>query len=339
MVFRGWENKMLTLPDRRVVEAFCPVIVSASRATDIPAFFSKWFFNRLRAGYMLWTNPFNANQVQYVSFERTRVIVFWSKNPKSLLPHLSEIDAAGINYYFQFTVNDYDHEGIETNVPPLTERVEVFKRLADKVGPERVIWRFDPLILSNALTVDDLLSRINRIAIMLQGATRKLVISFADINLYKKVRNNLAKQPHEYREFTLELMASFAERLVALNKEWGLEIATCAELLDLTRYGIRHNRCIDDDLMIKLFKTDLELMSFLGYESDQLDLFTGSSQSHLKDKGQRKECGCIVSKDIGRYDTCHHLCAYCYANSSSKSVENNIRKHNTESDSIISSYG
>ncbi|NTW88169.1 MAG: DUF1848 domain-containing protein [Desulfobulbaceae bacterium] len=326
---------MLTLPDGQVIESICPVIVSASRATDIPAFFSKWFSNRLRAGYMRWTNPFNANQIQYVSFSRTRVIVFWSKNPKPILPYLSELDDAGINYYFQFTVNDYDAEGMEPNVLSLIDRVEVLKRLADKVGPERVIWRFDPLILSNSLTVDELLSRITRVAAMLQGSTRKLVISFADINLYKKVRINLARQPHEYREFTTELMTIFAERLVALNEKWGLEIASCAELLDLTKYGIKDNRCIDDDLMIKLFKDDLELMSFLGYESDQIDLFQGSSLSYLKDKGQRKECGCIVSKDIGRYDTCHHLCLYCYANSSPKAVENNLKKHNPDSEAIV----
>lgn len=333
MAFRGWEKKKLTLPDGRVVDASCPVIVSASRATDIPAFFSTWFSVRLRNGYMRWTNPFNANQVQHVSFSRTRVIVFWTKNPKPLLRHLPQIDETGINYYFQFTVNDYEAEGLEPNVTPLSDRVEIFKRLSDKLGPKRVIWRFDPLILSDSLTIDELLRRIERIASLIQGHTKKFVISFADINMYKKVRNNLARQPQDYREFTSEQMLAFAKRLAALNRDWGFDIATCAEGVDLEQYGIKHNRCIDDDLMIDLFPGDSELMSFLGYEPD---LFADSSRPYLKDKGQRKQCGCIVSKDIGMYNTCHHLCAYCYANASAKAVENNLRKHSPQSDAIIS---
>ncbi|MFC1777319.1 DUF1848 domain-containing protein [Pseudomonadota bacterium] len=332
MAFGGWKKEKLTLPDGNVVEASCPVIISASRATDIPAYFSTWFRNRLEAGYMRWKNPFNANQVQYVSFSRTRVIVFWSKNPKPLLRYLPQIDEAGINYYFQFTLNDYEAEGLEPNVAPLSKRIEIFKRLSDKLGSERVIWRFDPLILSDSLTVDELLCRIERVASQLHGHTKKLVISFADINMYKKVRNNLARQPYEYREFSPELMVSFAKQLNDLNKSWGFDIATCAEKVDLEPFGIKHNRCIDDDLMVELFPDDTKLMSFLGHEPD---LFGNSSRLYLKDKGQRKECGCIFSKDIGMYNTCNHLCAYCYANTSPTAVENNRRKHRPESDAII----
>lgn len=333
MVFRGWDKQPITLPDGRTVDASCPVIVSASRATDIPAFFSQWFSNRLREGYMRWTNPFNANQVQYVSFKHTRVIVFWSKDPKPLLRYLPQVDEAGINYYFQFTVNDYEQEGLEPNVAPLAKRVDVFKRLSDQLGPERVVWRFDPLVLSETLTPDVLLHRIQRVASMLRDHTRQLVISFADISMYKKVRNNMASQPHEYREFTPELMQSFASRLAQVSGEWGLKVSTCAELVDFTPYGIKHNRCIDDELMIDLFKDDAQLMAFLRYESD---LFADSTRPYLKDKGQRKECGCIVSKDIGMYNTCHHLCAYCYANTSPKAVENSLKKHNPQSDAIVS---
>jgi hypothetical protein len=332
MAFRGWGKQQIKLPDGREVSASCPVIVSASRATDIPAFFSQWFSNRLREGYMHWTNPFNANQAQYVSFKRTRVIVFWSKNPKPLLRYLPQVDAAGINYYFQFTVNDYEEEGLEPNVAPLAKRVEVFKRLSDQIGPERVVWRFDPLLLSETMTLDVLLHRIERVASMLRDHTRQLVISFADISMYKKVRNNLGCQPHAYREFAPEMMRAFASDLANISRDWGLRVSTCAETIDLEQYGIIHSRCIDDDLMINLFKNDSELMTFLGYESD---LFSDGTRAYLKDKGQRKECGCIVSKDIGMYNTCHHLCAYCYANSSAKFVENNLGKHDPKSESII----
>ena len=334
MAFRGWEKNNLRLPDGSTVDATCPVIISASRATDIPAFFSQWFSNRLRAGYMRWTNPFNANQVQYISFEKTRVIVFWTKNPKPMLHHLPQFEQSGVNYYFQFTINDYEKEGLEPNIPPLADRINIFKTLSDQLGPERVIWRFDPLILSDSLTIEVLLDRIAHIATILQGYTKKLVFSFADINSYKRVRNNLARQSSEYREFTHKLMLTFAEGLSNLNKEWCFEIATCAENIELVPYGIKKNRCIDDDLMVNLFPQDSALMDFFGYE--QPDLFGTNQRPYLKDKGQRKECGCIVSKDIGTYDTCNHLCAYCYANTSATSVANRIKRHNPEGETLIS---
>lgn len=333
MVFRGWEKTEITLVNGNRADAINPVIISASRATDIPAFFSKWFHNRLMAGYLRWTNPFNATQVQYVSFRNTRVIIFWSKNPKSLIRYLPEIDAKGINYYFQFTLNDYEKEGLEPNVPPLAQRVDTFKVLAKRLGKKRVIWRYDPLILTDTLTTDILLDRIAHVASLLHGYTERLVISFADIGNYKKVQNNLARERVRYREFTPELMTELAQGLSVLNQEWGLKIATCAEGIELNRFGIEHNRCIDDNLMIELFKDDKALMDFLGYESD---LFASPSQPYLKDKGQRKECGCIVSKDIGMYDTCHHLCAYCYANTSQTTVKNNLKKHVSESEALIS---
>ena len=331
MAFRGWDKTTIMLESGEQKEAIAPVIVSVSRSTDIPAFFPLWFSNRLKAGYMRWTNPFNANQVQYVSFDKTRVIVFWSKNPKALIRYLPELDEKGINYYFQFTVNDYDNEGFEPNVPPLLQRIETFKNLSDRIGMQRVIWRYDPLILTNSITVDVLLDRISKVGNLLQGYTENLVFSFADISSYKKVQNNLVREKISYRDFTPELMIEFAEKLIVLNRKWGFKLATCAECIDLEQ--IKHNRCIDDDLMVDLFRNDAKLMSFLGYESD---LFGAtSSQPYMKDKGQRKECGCIVSKDIGMYDTCNHLCSYCYANSSPKAVEKNLKKHNPDSEAIL----
>jgi DNA repair photolyase len=333
VVFNGWDKEKIDLADNTPAQAICPVIVSASRATDIPAFFAEWFRNRLEAGYLLWINPFNAKQSQYVSFRKARVIVFWSKNPKPLIQYLPEIDAKGIHYYFQFTLNDYEPEGLEQNVPSLTQRVETFKTLSERLGKKRVIWRYDPLILTDNLTIDSLVDRIAGVAGQIKGYTEKLIISFADINIYKKVQNNLARERVNYREFTPSLMLELAERLQRCNQEWGLKIATCAEGIELDRYGIEHNRCIDDHLMIELFNDDSALMGFLGY---QPDLFANHSRPYLKDKGQRKACGCIVSKDVGMYDTCHHLCTYCYANTSCKAVENNLGKHNPEAEALVS---
>ena len=128
----------------KIVEATAPVIISASRPTDIPAFYTKWFFNRLAKGYCAWYNPFN-QQKMYVSFSKCKVIVFWTKNPKPIIPYLHILDEMGIHYYFQVTLNDYTKEGFEPNVPSVEKRIETFKNLSDTIGKEKVIWRFDPL--------------------------------------------------------------------------------------------------------------------------------------------------------------------------------------------------
>jgi hypothetical protein len=324
------ESSPLTLPDGTAITASLPVIVSASRATDIPAFFPDWLMNRLRAGYCAWINPFNAQQKVYVAFRRTRAIVFWSKNPRPLMEHLDEIDRMGIGYYFQFSLNDYESEGIEPGVPALSHRIETFRRLADRIGSNRVIWRFDPLLLSDHITVDELLSRLFRLADQLRGATEKLVFSFADISAYRKVKANLGRSGGGYREFTEEEKLRFAEGLAPLKKEAGLRLATCAETIDLSCYGVEHNKCIDDELLAGLYPEDQSLMQFLG--QGQEDMFSGGATVGLKDIGQREECGCILSKDIGAYNTCPHLCSYCYANSSRKLVLSNFERRSTESE-------
>lgn len=307
--FRGWTKRLIRIETGEEVEAVAPVIISASRATDIPAFYADWFLERLQAGYVEWRNPFNARQRQYVTFSNTRAVIFWSKNPAPLLPHLSEIDALGINYYFQFTLNDYEADGLEPGVPPLRERVETFRQLASRIGPERVVWRFDPLALTSSVTPEMLLDRIERLAGMLRDCTRQLVISFADIKCYRSVRRRLSRSNVGAREFTPEEMDEFAARLVARNKEWGLELSACAEDSELA--GIAKSRCIDGRLLASRFGDDAELMQFLGGGT----LFPGDGpvSAVLKHRGQRKACGCIVSKDIGAYGTCQHGCLYCYA--------------------------
>lgn len=310
-----------------------PVIVSASRETDLPRFYADWFLLRLGIGWCGWKNPFNG-KLYKVSFADTRMIVFWTKNPRPMLERLAEVEALGFkNYYFQFTLNDYDAERLEPNVPPVAERIDTFKRLANKIGKERVIWRFDPLLLSNEISMDVLLKRIGNIGRQLKGYTEKLVFSFIDIASYRKVQNNLAG--FGVREFSPEEQVQFAKGLADLNKEFGFELATCGELADLSEYGIKHNKCVDDELMMRLFNDDAKLMEFIGAE---YDMFNGwQIMKSKKDKGQRKACGCIVSKDIGAYNTCPHLCRYCYANSSDALVKKNFVQYrqNPYSESII----
>ena len=317
------------------VNAQAPFIISASRATDIPAFYGDWFIERLKQGYVKWKNPFN-NIPLYISFEKVRLIVFWSKNPKPMFKDLNYLDERNINYYFQFTLNDYENEGIEQGVPILAARIETFQQLAEKIGKEKVIWRFDPLILTSSIGVDELLRKTENIGKQLKNYTDKMVFSFADISLYKKVQSNLQKSHINYREFDEQTMNEFATGLQELNKNWGFEISTCAEKIPLEKYGITHNKCVDDDLMIKLFPNDKVLMDFLGVKITPPDIFNPNptilKSKNNKDKGQRQFCGCIISKDIGEYNTCPHLCEYCYANTSKDIALKNWNLHKQNPD-------
>lgn len=303
--------------------AQAPVIISASRATDIPAFYADWFFRRLEKGYVRWRNPFSG-QDSYVSFAYTRFIVFWSKNPEPLLPYLRTLEKQGIGCYIQYTLNDYEAERLEPNVPPLQERIDTFRRLVDVLGIGGVVWRFDPLILTDNINIDFLLGKIAYIADALAGYTAKLIFSFADIEPYKKVSRNLRLSGINYREWDEESMRGFASRLSTMNRDnWNFSLATCAERIDLSEYGIEHNRCIDPELISRIAPNDVSLRNFL--------------YNVKTDCGQRKACGCILSKDIGTYNTCPHGCLYCYANTSSASAFANYKKSiaNPPADSII----
>ena len=300
------------------VEAIAPIIVSASRATDIPAFYADWFFHRLDEGYLMWRNPFNGKD-SYVSMANMRFVVFWSKNPKPLIPYLPILQEKGIGFYIQFTLNDYDAEQLEPGVPRLAERIDTFKRIVDEQGLGSVVWRFDPLILTDKISEELLLHKISAIAEQLKGYTEKLVFSFADITGYRSVARNLRAASIDFREWDTETMLTFARRLADMRLPF--RVATCAEAIDLEEFGIEHNRCIDPELIARRAPDDAELQSFL--------------QRAKSDSGQRKLCGCILSKDIGAYNTCPHLCRYCYANYSPQMVMNNFRKHINSSESII----
>lgn len=328
------------------MEVPAPEIISASRSTDIPAFYADWFFHRLEVGYSVWNNPFNGMK-SYISYRNTRFIVFWSKNPKPLLPYLPVLKEKGIGCYVQFTLNDYEEDGLETGVPPLAERIETFRVLSETLGKEAVIWRFDPLVLTDNISIDTLLGKIEHVGAEIHNHTEKLVFSFADIDSYKKVKANMTGSGIPYREWDKNSMEEFAAGLSGLNRErgWKLELATCGENLDFGRYGISHNRCIDGDLIVRLAWRDKELMKAMGITVcempawdffDMNDLPYGSVMlpgnryfisNHRKDPGQRTACGCMTAKDIGEYNTCPHLCEYCYANTSKETATANWRMH------------
>lgn len=336
-----WDKIKLPRDNGELVEMQVPVIVSASRSTDIPAFYVDWFFHRLEAGYSAWTNPFNGVR-SYVSYKNTRFIVFWSKNPRPLLDYLPILESRGIGCYIQFSLNDYEAEGLEKRVPPLTQRIDSFKQLVESLGKGHVIWRFDPLVLTDQISIDTLLTKIENIGDHLHSYTEKLVFSFADILSYRKVQSNLKKANVNYQDWSEPQMREFAEKLSKFNEKWGYELATCGEKIDLTEFGVKKNRCIDDDLIIRLAYNDKVLMDYLGVTIEPIGLFGTETLSENvillpgnmcathgdnRDKGQRQFCGCIKSKDIGEYNTCIHSCEYCYANASKERALENYKKH------------
>ncbi|MGI6136165.1 MAG: DUF1848 family protein, partial [Petrimonas mucosa] len=250
----------------------------------------------------------------------------------------------------QYSLNDYELNGLEKGVPKLQYRIDTFKMLVDRLGLGSVVWRFDPMILTDEISADILLERVEHIGDQLKGYTEKLVFSYADITAYRRVRANLDKSNIHYHEWTFAEMDSFAQGLSKLNEKWGFTLATCGEKIDLEKYRIAHNKCVDDDLIIRRAYNDPRLMKFLGVQIIEGSLF-GAPENAIslpnglyavktknnRDNGQRAFCGCIASKDIGEYNTCAHQCEYCYANTSKQSAIDNLERHrnNPYSETII----
>ena len=296
------------------------MIISASRRTDITAFYSEWFFNRINEGYCTIFNPFNRNQVKYVPLDpkNVDVIVFWTKDSKPIRPRLDELDDLGYNYYFQYTLNKYP-KTIEKNLPAFKNLMEEFLLLSNRIGNDRIYWRYDPIILSKEFTYDFHIQNFKEIAGRLNGATHKVVISIVD--LYKKTLYNIRKVINE-NEIDMnptknEGFYSFIRELVSISTHYNMEIQSCAEPAGLSKQGVKRGKCIDDEFIKKTFK--LEVTS-------------------EKDKGQRMECGCVKSTDIGVYDTCIHGCQYCYATKNHKLAVKNYNNHNVNSPSLIGWY-
>jgi len=275
------------------------MIISASRRTDIPAFYPRWFINRIREGYCEVPNPFNAEQVSRVSLlpQDVDVIVFWTRNPRPLFPYLDELDRRGYRYYFNFTLIGYPRP-MEGKSPSRRAGVAIFRQLAERVGPQRVVWRYDPIVFSNLTGATFHRENHARLAEALRGYTHRSVISL--MTPYAKVKRRFAALEAqgirvvpfngEHTPRFAALMRSLAESAAAN----GMSIQSCASEHDLAPYGIRPGKCVDDDLIQEVF---------------------GIEVGHAKDPSQRAACGCVVSKDIGVYDTCLFGCVYCYANS------------------------
>jgi hypothetical protein len=331
--WKGWEHVKIDPntgslidpyinPDHQGIDAIAPVIVSASRSTDIPAFYGDWLLDRVRKGYAAWANPFSG-QIQAVSFQRTRIFALWSKNPRPFFPVLEELSQGGYGLLFLFTVNDYEDNGLEPAVPPLDERIRTFYKLSSRLGSGKLTWRYDPILLSEDITAERILEKIQGIGDRIHTRTRRLVISFIDIDRYPRVKRNLAAAGLSgVREASREEIRVIAEGLAELNEGWGLEVQVCGEETDLSSWGIPRAACISYDILIREFPDDRFLIDFLAPGEDP-----AQRRKELKDPGQRKRCGCVVSKDIGHYSTCINHCRYCYANSSQSLVEKNYQRY------------
>ena len=304
-------------------KAIAPVIISASRATDIPAYYGAWLVDKFKRGYLVKRNPFNG-KASYISLREVRVIVFWTKNAKPFMKYLSFFDDLGINYYFLYTLNDYPQ--YEPHLPSLDRRIENFIELSSKLGRKRVLWRFDPIIISEQVSKQAVLDKIENIGNQIHKYTTRLIFSFVDIS-YRKVQNTLKRNGFKFFILNKEAQIQIVKKLAGLSKKWKIDLRSCASNIDFTEFGALPNKCIDDELMVELWKGDKKLMDFLGYNGKGKYI----SNPKLKDKGQRKNCLCIYSKDIGRYNTCPTGCVYCYANSSYKIALKNYKSHNIES--------
>lgn len=282
------------------------MIISVSRRTDIPAFYADWFYNRLRAGYVLVRNPMNLHSVSKVRLTADVVdaFVFWTKNPLPMARRLDEL--AAYSYYFQFTLTGYEAD-IEPGVPDKRRvLVPAFKDLAVRIGKKRVIWRYDPIFFSVKYTSEYHLMCFEALAAELHNSTERCVISFMDS--YRNTKRNA--QQLGAIEIGSEELYAFAGQLAKIAAKYGLKLQTCAESMDLMALGITPSACIDKALLedIAGFKLDVK-----------------------KDTNQRAECCCAASIDIGAYNTCPGGCLYCYANYNAPLVQTNIAAHDKTS--------
>lgn len=285
------------------------MILSVSRRTDIPACYADWFMNRIKEGFVSVRNPMYPDNVSKIHISKDVIdcIVFWTKDAGPMIERLDELE--GYQYYFQYTLNAYGKE-MEPGVDK-TLALENFKKLSDKIGPERVIWRYDPILLTDNYTIDWHVEQFTEYAKQLSGYTKRVVISFID--LYgKATRRTEGRLLHQLSNSE---MCEIAKAIAPVAKEYGMRIESCAEKIDLDEYGIEHGHCVDKEYIEQL----------VGYR------MIGS-----KDSGQRLECGCVDSIDIGRYDTCMNGCKYCYASSRDEYLRENRDNYDVNSPMLCS---
>lgn len=282
------------------------MIISASRRTDIPSYFGKWFVNRLKAGFVLIQNPYNALRLSKVllSPDITDCIVFWTKNPAPMFNELDQITDLGYHYYFQYTLTPYG-ETWEHNLPSIEKRIESFYMLAEKLGKHRIVWRYDPIILNDTFSVQYHIEKFSFLCEKICHHADECIISFVDSYFH----NHNIVSPISY-----EQMQIIGQVFSKIARSYSINLSTCAEKIDLQQYGIGHASCID---------------------KKRIEKIVGCPIASKKDSGQRPECGCIESIDVGTYETCLNGCKYCYATKNPMRAKCNIRRHEPDSPMLI----
>jgi hypothetical protein len=284
------------------------MIVSASRRTDIPAYYPDWLMGRIEAGYCLVRNPFDARSLRRVSLDPADVdfLVLWTRDPRPLAPRLREIEARGIRFYAQVTITGYPRAAapgapsIEPGAPPLPEAIDALCDLSDRIGGDRVLWRYDPIVLAEGLGPDGHLAAFERIAAALEGRTGRVTLSVVDE--YSGTRSRLAKAGFPGARFEVSAYAPLLADLAAIARSRGMKPVACAEEADLRPLGIEAGACVDRGLAASLWGPAV---------GDAPG--SGDEKGAGKDPGQRGACLCAKSVDIGAYGSCPRGCAYCYA--------------------------
>ncbi|MBQ4573837.1 MAG: DUF1848 domain-containing protein [Clostridia bacterium] len=279
------------------------MLLSASRRTDIPCHFADWFMQRIREGFVLTRNPMNHAQLSRIPLSPDIVdcIIFWTKDPAGILPHLDEFDERGYRYYFQFTLTPYDSD-IEANLRPKDKIEQSFIALSKRIGSKSIVWRYDPILVNDSIDLAYHAYHFNRLCELLSPYCQSVTISFLDF--YAKLHSSLL------RPITEDEIVNLASMIADTARTYRLPVHACCEKLDLTPYGIAPAACIDKAMIEQICESPLKLSP---------------------DKNQRPGCGCCESVDIGAYNTCINGCIYCYANNSPSAAVRRYTAHDPNS--------
>ncbi|MBI5507835.1 MAG: DUF1848 domain-containing protein [Deltaproteobacteria bacterium] len=294
------------------------MIISASRRTDLPGLYAPWLRAVFAKGRCTVRNPFNAKQVQEISLHDDDVdaVVFWTRHARPVLDWVPVLLRRGYRFYFQYTITGYPR-ALEARTPPVDVAIRTCRELAARLPAGAVVWRYDPLLVGDALPAAYHAERFARIASGLEGAVRRVVVSTVEPyrKTVRRVGARLEWGKDLYQDGALNpAVGELLLRLVTIARAHGIDLEACAPATELTALRIRKTKCIDDALLAALF---------------------GGAWPHTKDRGQRAACACIPSKDIGAVDTCTFGCAYCYATRSDPLAHARRRTHDPNSDRLI----
>ena len=283
------------------------MILNTGLRTDIPGFFSEWFYNRIEDGFVYVRNPYAKNQIYSYRLDPELIdcIIFCTKNPKPMFENLEKIDK--FNQYWHITITPYEKE-IEPNVPPMNDVLESFKYLSKKLGKENVTLRYDPIFINEKYTLEKHIESFEYIINSLSGYTTEAIISFID--LYEKTKRNFPKAREVTKDERLKLGKEFAQ----IGKKNNITIKTCVEGSELDKFGIDSSGCMTKEVIERAINKNLNVP---------------------KQKARNGECYCLLNNDIGEYNTCDHGCLYCYANSNKRLVKRNLKLHDPKSPILI----